>query len=1596
MNSYVKKLTVSVIAIFLIFGIIVTTIILRSSTDVEANVSFSGISSIVASSSEAAPFNVVELTPNQSMAEIGYMVDGSEPIRWLDEISNMYNSNNGNGIANSNNIVKYVNETLKNKLSPILDKNGVQNTNLLHYEKYEERYVVKQNEISNWNVLKLTGTETIPAGQSGYKMVEVGDGVGSYIYQSNYIPQEDPTKGDYNQNVINYVYSGNGYYGLAMEAVKKEGNVTYVQMFGENGGAYKVNSATAFAKEEKLNAYIVENPTASIYRLNLENVRGEYEFVGYAGEIMGVPDFNNYVYFSVKMQYVPVAEMDESKVYYKIKDGGVRFFYQQNGEYGAVLDENNPYIKVNGNSIGNFKLDTSSLVYTYVGAGKGKYELTVSANDILDYPVNVNQIYYKGGFSNNNWFKNGVFNQDNSLSADNDIYINVDAYTPDMFSNIDVTDVDLLYLNGSASNLAGGDIASYNAENDLTWDEVLLIAKWANMPGFYMPVIVDYSIFNGTVNANSTNVQKLAALLCATNFDELNIDEQTNPSSFDWSKLKFISDSDNHYIKGNVYVIPGDSTDNVPFIFRDFTSAFLQRTNNADKFYNNYLSIGFGEIAELINQENLIRQTENNAGKNYEYYDLYISKAIAIEYAICYSSKRSLAIDDTLNILDIEPCAPDPAKADSKILRYDNVKEWLGNNAPSRDKVKITTMSSAEFIGKIEDLNTYDIIYFGLCSDRLNTDTSGATVYNDTNMNGMYYTNIGDLIVIKPDPVPDPNNHDIGNDERRGHVGLLDNDYNSNKTGLNYDSISTPITYESLHTYRGSGNDITDEKVNKLEAFIKAGNPIILHDSFVNNDNTINSHIVDNSSKIFDFFNNNINSQYVMSSSQARINSSTLNNYLTISKPKIIYQETGKKAQGVDLDKSNWYGFSYTDYDYIELDSNVIKLDFNIDNSGGVDVNALFGVKLVLDSNADGKFSLTQETIAGNEIRLYQNGSIIEPKHRVIEDKEEYYYEVPAGSQYKYNLVYTLPDSYVGIIPWKLVVNQSTNEYRYDSVQGYFYRPRTESTREKIKILQINTENLSVGSTYNMQDEYNKESWFSKLLSQVNDYELEIRTVSAAEYEQNYRKLDSDNPVKESGKIYLEDYDMLIMGFGDCYDITDVNGCVLGIKEYIEAGNPILFTHDTTSFFNDDTRTVKKSNSKYVWGYDFNKIVRGVVGMDRYGILSNEYIKKGNNINNATNKTEYDNAIKTSEESHKDIAYLPGSNKQIITRQSQGFTNYDLNARMNKEYTNYTFFNGLSKGYNGQGWSDKGYNGSWNDVDGWYISQVNSGQITNYPFKLPDSFLAELTHMQYYQLDLNQDADADGESDIVVWYTLGNENSQYYNLSLKDIRNNYYIYTMGNVTYSGVGHRRISDNSYEQALYINTMIAAYNAGVRAPSIELKENDSIDSPNLGTVYVSVDDVLNQQIEGENAVETIYFKVTDTNYIRYKHNKNLYSDFYVEISESEYQNISSKDDRKVIDRDGKLVYLKKLDVNPTVADDDSAYNYVSTKARANGVLYKVDIPLDILGNNKNYVDVYCIANTEIVKLSNSGYEVSRTLTNDSYESFRVQRVTLQDLD
>ena len=83
-----------------------------------------------------------------------------------------------------------------------------------------------------------------------------------------------------------------------------------------------------------------------------------------------------------------------------------------------------------------------------------------------------------------------------------------------------------------------------------------------------------------------------------------------------------------------------------------------------------------------------------------------------------------------------------------------------------------------------------------------------------------------------------------------------------------------------------------------------------------------------------------------------------------------------------------------------------------------------------------------------------------------------------------------------------------------------------------------------------------------------------------------------------------------------------------------------------------------------------------------------------------------------------------------------------------------------------------------------------------------DSITIAETHGQYYQLGMEQDRDindqSDGMNDVVAWYCL---TDNYYNNSPNDVRNNYYLYSKGNVIYTGAGHRRVQ-NDDEIKLFI--------------------------------------------------------------------------------------------------------------------------------------------------------------------------------------------------
>lgn len=1377
---------------------------------------------------------------------------------------------------------------------------------------------------------------------------------------------------------------------------------------------YAIKSSYAIVSAEGMQNIAKYDPKAYIYRKDNSDITSPYKFVARADQMASLPDgskpdYEKYTYCTVEMEYVPADKITNDETYYEVDTGvPIEFNYDETGEYGAVLDTQNPYEKIDGGTPDNqpagntgkviltdtdgyFDIVKDSQTYTYVGKGNGDYIMVADKDGSLDYPVNTPHIYYKGGFKNNNWFRNGVFNQEGKTGDDDktaNMTFKVKTVTPKELEQIDVSTIDLLYLSGSKSVLSndlGNDAATYNIDNDISWDKVKQIVQRVHQSGIMMPVIVDNGIVWPDSNADySSNIKKLAGLLSCNNFSSLNFTKDSADNFINWGNdIKYYKvDSETHkygFVIGNEYVIPRNYSPDkdVPFVLRDdFASAFIEN-DDENQFVEAAKNENFDEIAEYINSENTSRKKENNTlGKDeYAYYDKEISKAIVLSYIISYADKRDIINPtDSLNILDIEPGT---VKDESDALNYNKLRTWLGSRCPEEKKVTITRVTSAEFIGRIEDLNNYDMIYMGLVADNLNY-RDGHTVYNDWKMDGLKYSNVGDIVVIDPNYRVNYWNYDM---LRNGHAGLLDTDYindnlNTNLTsrenGNNEDYLTAP------NTYRGSGNDITKQKVSELEDYIKAGFPVVFSDGFFSSEykRGINEKYIDNCSNVFTFLSyakDKDNVLKVDNKGDLKNKSNepaALVTYLTTEKPEILLKEQEKVK----------------DTDYVEISNNQITLEFSINNAGGADSKASFNAQLFLDSNSDGKFSTTNEGIAANKIKLYCDGTIVNP---VMGDDGKYMYSLNAGN-YNYKLVYDLPNGFVGVMPWQLRVSQATNSYRYDQKSGYVYVKNSKGSPTKVKILQINSElvhNQHFKGNFDMQAQKNDgNTKFHELLNKVKDFDLDIETV----YYNNVGEMD-----KVCDK--LQTYDMLVIGFGDCYDIDNTNGHLDKIKAYIQSGKPVLFAHDTTSYCNN------KNDDQYnnVWGYKFNSIIRDTVGLDRYGILSNEYLKKGNTLKSTDE--DFDKAVQTAKKNNTDIAYEPKSDNSVIVRQNQGFTYADLNNFQWKDDGNnhgeYRLYSGL-KNYE----SNEDVEAKTNKA-----VKVNSGQITTYPFKIADEINIATTHKQYYQLDMNQDADADGESDIVVWYTLSGHGI--YEQSPKDVRNNYYIYTMGNVTYSGVGHSDFSNNEDELKLYINTMIAAYSASVHEPSIYLKENADTDSNDISTLYATIDDAIEEEaankedarLDGADSTQDVYFTVKDSNLVRNQIDEKtvVYLDFYIEDPQKNPndETIGTGDDKIYLKKVDWDIYSLNNDGTENVQINNSKENSKSEKAPRdffeNNKTYKVKVPLSVLPEGANSIKIYAVGYSKIYQSLASGGD-KETTTAKAYKTFQIQRVGLADLD
>ena len=516
---------------------------------------------------------------------------------------------------------------------------------------------------------------------------------------------------------------------------------------------------------------------------------------------------------------------------------------------------------------------------------------------------------------------------------------------------------------------------------------------------------------------------------------------------------------------------------------------------------------------------------------------------------------------------------------------------------------------------------------------------------------------------------------------------------------------------------------------------------------------------------------------------------------------------------------------------------------------------------------------------------------------------------------YTYKVVRVLPDDYQGVLPWKMIFFDNSDALVRTAVSGYTAVDR--GSRVDIQVLQLMSDRKA--SNDKTLWDLESDSDVKSLLSGIREFNVSIDSVKTSTFinglisDDQLKKLKTDEQKSEAyyNAAYntFQQYDMLILGFGDNYQFGSKDQSLKNmavseaIRDYIEDGKSVLFTHDSSSYINSKAG----SGKGWYWGYEFNKTMRAAVGLDRYGALLEYYDDQRNNssLSDAQRKRydayynildtqyNYDTAWKpgTDRSSDQTVGNIEGTTKYTTVRYVQNRINAIL--RKGTSYTSFyfpirnsLFYQGMDKTTNSQGqitvlgdYKEFG-DGAGPDM---IVTQVNQGQITNYPYQITteeqQTLTVAATHYQWLQPNMELDKDGDGKNDIVVWYCLsdlsdnaktrktqternngrGNDNGvNLYNVSPKDVVNNYYIYSMGNVTYSGAGHTEPTGMA-EKKLFVNTMVAAYNAGTKAPSVFFRDDNG---NTIDSVYMMYDAANKMILDRSNKIQ-VDFKATDYN-------------------------------------------------------------------------------------------------------------------------------------
>lgn len=951
-----------------------------------------------------------------------------------------------------------------------------------------------------------------------------------------------------------------------------------------------------------------------------------------------------------------------------------------------------------------------------------------------------------------------------------------------------------------------GITAEYDSfrQNDFTWDMVARIMERQNSKD-PAAVVVDRSAMQGkeadnSVISNETNVNKLFLML--TQFgpryfydvfqSEITAYEKTDEakgsvSSYsyqnkkEWDEATFITEENKKDIMVPYYPMETGVVDHV-------------------YIYNGDMSM----LDKLLTGN--YRENEKNDNRWHEVFDYYEETtghrqdSVNTNDIIKYLFNGFDQTKTKLSILELQPCNKFIYGSEGWRAYYRSLFPWFTGSLDT--DLTVTAMPVWQLNGSIQDLNaSYDMIIIGSNQDISN----GGKGYHDWRLNtaadkGAVYTGTGDMVLAE---------------------------------GTQKDYNGVPF-HQSM---RYSGNDITIKKQAELKAFLNGGKPVVMaSELYYDGTSNVSADKFDKSSNMYGFA-----QMYRKNPEGVRADCIFVKNQITVAGGeaaalKKILSRENCRLEFYTQDGNTGYPKEYT---YEEdgtgaiasvsgLDTNRLAFRFCIRGS----LNQTYGVRLLADIDSDGIYKQEREQLKGISV-VDEAGSHIPPE--------------ALKTDCWYTLTYEIGSSLTGIIPWKLEVYDISNGEIRDSETNYTLAPVSAAKRKKIKILQMNLskdmdQEAEGAGTFLRLDQEERFQTYSK---SVKEYKIQAEFLENAEWSRKFAYKGTDRKEQEKKlqewKDFLEEYDMMILGFADQCIFTDNTVFYEGFQEFIDRGKSVILSHD----IGKDT-----SGSGLGTGNTtaYDGMLRDLLGQRRYTDQNSVSINGYGNTSLLHGDARYNDTT-------KEGIVLPGifdnSHKLYAVFGDPYFCDRDTFAAGESEYSTN------------------------------YVNLTNYGQITEYPFDIPQVIAVSDTHAQNYQLNLEQGE----EADTVVWCSLTDRYTRnyreavgsltgagvseeqagrgFYSSRENDAANSYYVYRKGSITYTGLGHQtREGVPEQEMKLFINTVVASYQAAPERPGTEVTNPEVYIKGNETTLYLTLDE---ENFSYEGAMYDVHFRVKDESVI-----------------------------------------------------------------------------------------------------------------------------------